>query len=55
LNGDIINGSIINTHVPKIIFLRNQKNLNRIRIKALMKVLMTQKVPDLLLIILILL
>jgi hypothetical protein len=46
-NGNVIDGSTINTHAPSAIFLGNQKNRNRTRTKVLTNVPAVQKVLDL--------
>jgi hypothetical protein len=46
-NGNIVNGSTINTHVPSTIFLRNQNNRNGARAKAFSYIPMVHKLLDL--------
>jgi hypothetical protein len=46
-NGNIVNGSTINTHAPSTIFLRNQNNKNGARTKAFSYIPMVQKLLDL--------
>jgi hypothetical protein len=47
VNGNIVNGSTINTHAPSTIFLRNQNNRNGARTKAFSYIPVVQKLLDL--------
>jgi hypothetical protein len=49
MNGNIVNGSIINTHAPSTIFLKNQNNRNIVWTKAFSYIPVVQKLLDLLL------
>jgi hypothetical protein len=46
-NGNIVNGSTINTHVPSTIFLKNQNNKNGVRTKTFSYIPVVQKLLDL--------
>jgi hypothetical protein len=46
-NGNIVNGSTINTHARSTIFLRNQNNRNNARTKDFSYILVVQKHLDL--------
>jgi hypothetical protein len=46
-NGNVVNGSTINTHVPSINFLRNQNNRYDSRTKTFSYIPVVQKLLDL--------